>query len=167
MRKWLFAVCAVALVMSGCVTVPPSDAVIGAAIPNIHGPESGYTGAGDVGANEWTDDQARTLLWLRRNFPELWADVPFPFMTFFSYNIHHDTHQLVPFKWEYYFADPRDPSLQIRMMTLESRDRNRTRRGEVLTRKAMDEAAAEKAITGDISQITDREVSKKLETVFP
>lgn len=167
MRKWLFAVCAIALVMSGCVTVPPTSAIGSAATPVIHGPESGYTGAGEVGTHEWTDDQARTLLWLRRNFPELLSDVPFPFITLFSYNIHQDTRPYMPFEWNYYFANPRDPSLQIRMMTLESRDRNRTRRDEVLTRKAMEEAAAEQAITGDISQITDREVSKKLETVFP
>ncbi len=62
MRKWFFAVCAVALMISGCVTIPPSDAVISSALPKIHGPESGYTGAGDIGAHDWTDDQARTAL---------------------------------------------------------------------------------------------------------
>ncbi len=167
MRKWFFAVCAVALMISGCVTIPPSDAVISSALPKIHGPESGYTGAGDIGAHDWTDDQARTALWLRRNFPERWAEVPFPFLTFFSYNIHHDRQQLMPFEFEYYFANMRDPYLQVRMFSLEARDRNRTRRNEVLIKEAAEKAAAEKAITGEVSELSDREVTKKLETVFP
>ena len=167
MSKWLFAVCAVALIMSGCVTVPPSDAILSSATPVVHGAESGYTGAGDIGAHDWTDDQARTLLWLRRNFPELVSDVPFPFINLFSYNIHNDMRPYSPFEWEYYFANPRDPYLQVRMLTLEPRDRNRTRRGEVLTRKAIEAAAAEQAITGDVSELSNQEVSTKLEKVFP
>ena len=153
--------------MSGCVTTPPSDAVLSAAIPIIDGSESGYTGAGDVGAHDWTDDQARTLLWLRRNFPELVSDVPFPIINLFSYNVHNDLRPFKPFEWEYYFANARDPYLQVRMLTLEPRDRNRTRRDEVLTRKAVEAAAAEQAIAGDVSGLTDQEVAKKLEMVFP
>ncbi len=167
MSKWLFAVCAVTLIMSGCVTAPPSDAILSSAIPIIHGAESGYTGSGDIGAHEWTDDQARTLLWLRRNFPELVSDVPFPIINLFSYNIHNDTRPYMPFEWEYYFANARDPYLQVRMLTLEPRDRNRTRRVEVLTRKATEAAAAEQAIAGDVSDLSNQEVSKKLEKVFP
>jgi hypothetical protein len=167
MRKWLFAVFAIAFIMSGCVTTPPSEAILSSAIPSIRGPESGYTGVGDPAAHDWTDDDARTLLWLRRNFPEIIADAPFPFITLFSYNIHHDTRQYMPTDWSYYFADPTDPYLNIRMITLEARDRNRVRRNEVISRKAAEEAAAEKAITGDVSELTDQEVVKKLETIFP
>lgn len=167
MKKWLIAVCAIAFVLSGCVTVPPSEAVLGSATPHIRGAESGYTGSGDPYAHDWSDDDARTLLWLRRNFPEVLADAPFPLITLFSYNIHHDTRQYMPFDWAYYFANPRDPYLQIRMMTLEPRDRNRIRRNDVLARGAAEEAAAEKAITGNVSELTDQEVVKKLETIFP
>lgn len=167
MKKWLLAVCAIAFIMSGCVTTPPPGAIISSATPNIYGPESGYSGVGDPYAHDWSDNDARTLLWLRRNFPEIIADAPFPFITLFSYNIHHDTRQYMPIDWSFYFADPRDPALNVRMMTLESRDRNRVRRDEVVAREAAEEAAAEKAITGDISELTDQEVVKKLETVFP
>ncbi len=167
MMKLFFAICAVALVISGCVTTPPSDAVISSAIPKITGPESGYTGTGDPGAHDWTDDQARTALWLRRNLPERWGEIPFSIINLFSYNIHHDRQQFLPFEYEYYFANMRDPSLQVRMFTIESRDRNRARRDEVLARKAAEEAAAEKAITGEVSELTDQDVARKLEMVFP
>jgi hypothetical protein len=149
------------------MTLPPSEAILSSATPNIVGPESGYTGSGDPYAHAWSDDDARTLLWLRRNLPERWADVPFPLITLFSYNIHHDTRQYSPLEWEYYFADPNDPELNVRLMTLEARDRNRIRRVEVLVRKAEEEAAAEKAIIGDISELSDQEVVRKLETIFP
>ena len=170
MRKCLFAACAVALVviMSGCLTSPPTQAVASAAAPNVVGSESTYTGIGDPGAHAWTDDQARTLLWLRRNLPEIWSDIPFPIVTLFSYNIHNDTKQFgKPFHWRYYFADADDPLLQVRMLSLEARDRNNTRRDEVVAKQAAEMAAAEQAVTGDISTLTDQEVSQKLETVFP
>jgi hypothetical protein len=167
MKKWLLMGCAIAFIMSGCVTAPPSEAVLSTVTPNIIGPESGYTGTGDPGAHDWTDDDARTLLWLRRNLPERWAAAPFTLLTLLSYNIHHDTRQYMPWEWSYYFADPTDPYLNVRMLTLEARDRNRIRRDEVLARKAAEEAAAEKAITGDVSELTDQEVVKKLETIFP
>jgi len=167
MWKWLFAVCAVAIIMSGCVTIPPTDAVVSSATPNIRGSESRYTGTGDLGAHAWTDDQARTLLWLRRNFPEYWADIPFSLVNLFSYNIHNDVRPVSPFEWSYYFADARDPYLNIRMLTLEARDRNRYRRNEVIAKKAEEEAAAEQAILGDVSELTDQEVVKKLGNVFP
>lgn len=167
MRPWFFAVCAFALVISGCVTTPPRDAVIGSALPKIDGSESSYTGTGDPGAHAWTDDQARTALWLRRNFPERWGEIPFAFINFFSYNIHNDRQQLMPFEFEYYFANLRDPYLQVRMFTLEARDRNRARRNEVTAKKAAEQAAAEQAITGEVTELTDREVATKLETVFP
>ena len=64
-------------------------------------------------------------------------------------------------------ANPRDPYLQVRMFTLEARDRNRARRNDVIARKAAEEAAAEKAITGEVSTLSDAEVTQKLETVFP
>jgi hypothetical protein len=153
--------------MSGCLTTPPARAVWSAAIPRTNGPESGYTGTGEVGAHEWTDDQARTALWLRRNFPERWAEVPFPLITLFSYNIHHDRQQYMPLEWEYYFANMRDPYLQVRMFTLEARDRNRTRRNEAIAREATAKMAAETAVTTGVSGLSDAEVTKKLETVFP
>jgi hypothetical protein len=153
--------------MSGCVTTPPPGAILSSAIPTLQGPESGRTGVGDPAAHNWTDDEARTLLWLRRNFPELVSDIPFPLITLFSYNIHNDLRPYMPFEWEYYFADPRDPYLQVRMMTLEPRDRNRARREEVLTRKAAEAAAAEQAVVEDVSGLTDQEVAKRLEKVFP
>lgn len=167
MKKWIFVACTIALVVCSCVTTPPSRAVISSAIPRVEGPESGYTGYGDPTAHDWSDDDARTLLWLRRNFPELWSDVPFPLLTFFSYNIHHDRRQYMPIEWDYYFANPRDRWLQIRMFTLEARDRNQTRRNEVLARKAAEEAAARQAVTGEVLDLSNEEVSKKLETVFP
>jgi hypothetical protein len=170
MKRWVFAICAVALVamLSGCLTTTPKTAMIGAATPRVDGSESSHTGYGDPYAHAWSDDQARTLLWLRRNLPELWSDVPFPFMTFFSYNIHNDTREFgKPFQWRHYFADARDPSLQIRMMTLEARDRNEFRHQEVWKKQAAEAAAAEQAITGDVAELTDQEVSKKLEIVFP
>ena len=167
MKTWFFAICAFALVISGCVTTPPSDAVFSSALPRIDGSESNYTGVGDPSAHAWTDDQARTALWLRRNFPERWGEIPFPLITLFSYNIHHDRQQYMPFEFEYYFANMRDPSLQVRMFTIEARDRNRARRNEVLTRRFAEEAAAAKAITGEVGELSNREVGKKLETVFP
>ncbi len=167
MKRWLLFVCAVTLVFSGCLTVPPVNAVWSSAIPQTVGPESGYTGTGKVGAHEWTDDQARTALWLRRNFPERWAEVPFPFITFFSYNIHHDRQQYLPLEWDYYFADMRDPSLQVRMFTLEARDRNRARRNEALAKEAAGRVAARAPIRGEVSQLSNAEVVEKLQTVFP
>lgn len=167
MKIWIFVACTIALVVCSCVTTPPSRAVISSAIPRVEGPESGYTGYGDPTAHDWSDNDARTLLWLRRNFPELWSDVPFPFLTFFSYNIHHDKRPYMPIEWDYYFANPRDHLLQIRMFTLEARDRNQTRRNEVLARKAAEEAAARQAVAGEVLDLSNEEVSKKLETVFP
>ena len=170
MRKCLFAACAVALavIMSGCLTSPPTQAIADAASPNIVGSESTYTGIGDPGAHAWTDDQARTLLWLRRNLPELWSDIPFPLITLFSYNIHNDLKPFgEPVHWKYYFADADDSLLQVRMLTLEARDRNDTRREDVAAKQAAEMAAAEQAVTEDISTLSDQEVAQKLETVFP
>jgi len=73
----------------------------------------------------------------------------------------------MPIEWDYYFANPRDHLLQIRMFTLEARDRNQTRRNEVLARKAAEEAAARQAVAGEVLDLSNEEVSKKLETVFP
>jgi hypothetical protein len=151
----------------GCVTAPPAASVASAATPRVIGAESGYSGTGQVGAHEWTDDQARTALWLRRNLPERWAEIPFPIITLFSYNIHNDRQQFSPFEWEYYFADMRDPNLQVRMFSLESRDRNRARRNEAIAKEAETRAAADKAITGEVSQLSNKEVQTELETVFP
>jgi len=167
MKRWFLLVCAVALMISGCMTTPPAKAVWSSTIPRITGPESGYTGTGDVGAHDWTDDQARTGLWLRRNFPERWAEIPFPLINLFSYNMHHDKHQYMALEWDYYFANMCDPLLQVRMFTLEARDRNRARRNEAITRKAAARAAAEEPVRGEVSNLSNAEVTKKLETVFP
>jgi hypothetical protein len=120
-----------------------------------------------VGAHDWTDDQARTGLWLRRNFPERWAEIPFPLINLFSYNLHHDRQQYMALEWDYYFANLSDPYLQVRMFTVEARDRNRARRNEAITRKAEAEAAAAEPIAGEVSQLSDGEVVRKLEKVFP
>ena len=167
MGKMLLAIGLIVLLVSGCVTRTPTEAMIRAATPIRNGPESGYTGTGTFGAHGWTDDDARTALWLRRNLPERWAEVPFPFIKFFSYNIHHDRQQMSPGEWEYYFADMKDPYLQVRMFTIEARDRNDTRRDQVVAKREAERAAAEKAITGDISELSDQDVSEKLMTVFP
>jgi hypothetical protein len=167
MRKLLFVLCAVVLVVSGCVTAPPIAAVADSATPKIIGPESGYSGTGQLGAHDWTDDDARTALWLRRNLPERWSEVPFPLITFFRYNIHNDRQQYMPFEWDYYFANMRDPYLQVRMFSVEARDRNRVRRNEVLIKESAEKASAEKAVTEEVSQMSDVEVMKKLQIVYP
>ena len=167
MRNTLLLLCAVVLFVSGCVTVPPTAAIINSASPKFVGPESGYVGSGMYGAHEWTDEDARTALWLRRNFPERWSEIPFPLITFFRYNAHNDRQQYMPFEWDYYFANMRDNALQVRMYTLEARDRNRARRNEVLAKEAAEKAAAEKAIKGDVSELSDYEVEKKLQIVYP
>jgi len=167
MGKTLFVIGLIAFLVSGCVTSTPQGAIGRAASPITYGPESGYTGYGTFGAHEWTDDDARTALWLRRNLPERWAQVPFPFIKFFSYNMHYDREQLQPGEWEYYFADMDDPYLQVRMFTIEARDRNDTRREEVIAKRDAEKAAAEKAITGEVSEMSDGEVSKELKTIFP
>jgi hypothetical protein len=167
MGKMLLAIGLIAFVASGCVTTPPSGAITKSATPIPYGPESGYTGYGMFGAHEWTDDDARTALWSRRNLPERWNEIPLPMIKFFSYNIHHDRQQLSPFEWDYYFADINDPYLQVRMFTIEARDRNNTRRQEILAKQEAEKAAAEKAITEDVAELSDQEVSKKLQTIFP
>jgi len=170
MRKTLLGICAVVLIVlvSGCMTLPPKNAVIGAATPVITGPESGYTGSGPADAHAWDDDDARVALWLRRNFPDRFAEVWFPLGKLFSYNNHHDRNQYMAiFDWDYYFADMDDPPLMVRMNTIEARDRNETRRKEVIARRAADKAAAEQAITGEVLDMTDRQVVNKLQTVFP
>jgi hypothetical protein len=167
MKRWLFVVCALALIISGCMTTPPGKAVGSAMIPRITGPESGYTGTGNVGAHDWTDDQARTALWLRRNFPERWGEIPFPFLNLLRYNMHHDRQQYMAFEWDYYFANMRNPSLQVRMFTLEARDRNRARRNEAITKKATAKSAVKLPIRGEVSELSNAEVVKELETVFP
>ncbi len=168
MRKSLGILSVVLVVLlTGCLTAPPAKSVGNAAMPKVIGPESGYTGSGMYGAHEWIDDDARTALWLRRNLPERWSEIPFPIITFFRYNTHNDRQQMMPFEWEYYFANMRDPYLQVRMYTLEARDRNRTRRNEVLAREAAEKAAAERAISGEVSHLSDEEVSKRLLVVYP
>lgn len=150
------------------MTTAPTKSITAAATPRVTGSESSYTGYGEVGAHDWTDDQARTALWLRRNLPEDFAAIPFPFINLFSYNIHHDREQYMPlFDFGYYFADMRDPHLQVRMLTLESRDRNETRRQAVIDKDMAAKAAAEQAIQGDVSALTDEEVVEELHTVFP
>ena len=88
MRKTLLGVCAVVLIVlvSGCMTTPPTNAVMGAGMPVITGPESGYTGSGPADAHDWDDDDARVALWLRRNFPDRFGEIFFPLGKLFSYN---------------------------------------------------------------------------------
>lgn len=170
MRKTLLSVCAVVLIalMSGCITVPPSAALVGAGTPELIGPESGYTGSGPADAHAWDDDDARVALWLRRNFPDRFGEVGFFLGKLFSYNNHHDRNQFMAiFEWDYYFADMDDPPLMVRMKTLEARDRNETRRKGVIAKREAEKAAAEKAVMGDVSSMTDRQVANKLQTVFP
>jgi hypothetical protein len=170
MRKALFVACTGALffIVAGCMTVPPKGAIAGAAKPQLIGPESGYTGVGPADAHDWDDDDARLALWLRRNLPDRFAEIPFPLVKLFSYNNHYDRDQYMAiFEWEYYFADMNDPRLMVRMNTLEARDRNETRRKELAEREAAEKAAAEKAVTGDVSKMSDREVSDELQTVYP
>ncbi len=97
MIRLLLVLIFVVLVLPGCVTAPPAASVVSSATPKIIGPESGYSGAGMAGAHEWLDDDARTALWLRRNLPERWAELPFPVIEFFRYNIHNDRQQFSPF----------------------------------------------------------------------
>ena len=167
MGKSLLVIGLIAFLVTGCLTTTPTGAVSKAAAPITYGPESGYSGYGTFGAHEWTDEDARTALWLRRNLPERWASIPFPAIKLFSYNIHHDRQQLSPVEWDYYFADMNDPYLQVRMFTIEARDRNNTRREEVIAKREAEKAAAEQAITADISDLSDRDVTEKLKTVFP
>ncbi len=167
MRKTLIALCAVVLLMYGCVTVPPSGAIGRSAIPVPIGEESVYTGFGQPGAHNWTDDDARTLLWLRSNLPNLVSDVPFPVIELFHYNQHNLIHPLIPATWSYYFADPNDPILEVRMMTLTARDRNRTREGLVIQEEAKQAAAAEQPVEVPVANLSDREVAKNLLVVYP
>jgi len=165
----LIALCIVVLMISGCVTAPPATSVGSSVTPKVIGPESGYSGMGMAGAHDWTDDDARSALWFQRNLPEGWAGVPFSIMKLFSYNIHDDSGQftLMPFEWEYYFADIDDPSLQVRMFTVEARDRNRVRQEQILEKQAVEGAAAEKAVTGDVSVLSDEAVQEQLQIVYP
>jgi hypothetical protein len=167
MTRVLLVLAVAVLFLPGCVTAPPAASVASAATPKVIGPESGYTGAGMPGAHEWIDDDARTALWLRRNLPERWSEVPFPIIEFFRYNIHHDRQQFSPFEWEYYFADMRDPYLQVRMFSLESRDRNRVKRNEVIAKEAAEKASEEVAVMEDVSLMSDQAVQEKLGVVYP
>lgn len=167
MRKTLIALCAIVLLFSGCLTVPPSGAVARSATPKPIGPESNYTGYGQAGAHEWSDDDARTLLWLRSNLPNPWADVPFSVIELFRYNKHVLTEPLMPFEWNYYFASGKDPMLQVRMLTLTARDRNNTRRETALTKQEAEAAAAERPVPVPVSQLSNREVTEKLLVIYP
>jgi hypothetical protein len=168
MRKaTLIALCAIVFLSSGCLTVAPWRAIGNAALPETIGEESCYTGFGEPGAHDWTDDDARTLLWLRSNLPNLVADVPFPIIELFSYNKHGLTHPLMPFEYNYWFADPDDPTLLVRMLSVTARDRNRTRRTVVLDEQAEDRTAAERPVVAPVSDLSDGEVSEKLLVVYP
>ncbi|RJP21813.1 MAG: hypothetical protein C4520_09150 [Candidatus Abyssobacteria bacterium SURF_5] len=167
MRKTLFALGAFVLLFSGCLTIPPWTAVGDAALPEPIGPESTYTGFGQPGAHDWTDSDARTLLWLRSNLPNLVSDIPFPIIEFFSYNQHHLTHPYMPFEYSYYFADPDDPVLLVRMLSVTARDRNRTRRDVVLEEQQEDLSAAERPVSTTVSGLSDGEVRERLLVVYP
>jgi hypothetical protein len=168
MRSTVVILCVLVLILSACATKPPVGAISRAATPKFIGSESGDTGVGEPGVHEWTDDDARTALWLRTNFPENISEIPFPIIKLFSYNQHHYLPQYMPyFEWSYYFADIKDPELLVRMLSIEARDRNRTRHGEVLAEEAARKAAAEKPIGENVSDLSDAEVSQKLEIVFP
>jgi hypothetical protein len=168
MRSTVVILCFLVFVLSGCATKPPLGAIGRAATPKLTGSESGYTGFGDPYVHEWNDDDARTALWLRTNFPENISEIPFPIIKLFSYNQHHYTPQYIPyFEWSYYFADIKDPELMVRMLSIEARDRNRTRHEEVISEEAAKKAAAEKPISENVSGMSNDEVTHKLETVFP
>jgi hypothetical protein len=108
------------------------------------------------------------LLWLRSNLPNLVADVPFPIIELFSYNQHQLTHPLLmPFEYNYWFADPDDPILLVRMLSVTARDRNRTRRTVVLDEQAEDRTAAERPVIAPVSDLSDGEVMEKLLVVYP
>ena len=165
----VLVLCVVILILSGCVpTKPPMGAIGRAATPKLIGPESDYSGTGQPYVHEWDDDDARTALWLRTNLPENISEVPFPIIKLLSYNQHHYTPQYIPyFDWSYYFADIKDPELLVRMLSIESRDRNRTRHDEVLAEEAARKAAAEQPVSGNVSELSNAEVQQKLQTVFP
>jgi hypothetical protein len=167
MRKTVIALCAIVLLISGCVTVPPWSAIGRSATPRPIGPESGYTGFGQPGAHDWTDDDARTLLWLRSNFPELWADIPFPIIELFSYNQHNLIKPFSPFEWSYYFANADDPELLVRMLSVSARDRNETRKCEVLAQQEAERAAAEKPICLNVDELSDQQVADNLLVIYP
>lgn len=163
MKKLLLMVIVV-FMFSGCVHAPSKT---GSFTWGEIGPETGYSNKGPAGVHEWSDDDARLALWLRRNFPERWAEIPFPILTFFDYNIHNDRQQLMPFEWEYYFANMRDPYLQVRMYTLEARYRNDAREAAAVSRELSERSAAEKPVIEDVSQLSNQEVSNRLQSVFP
>lgn len=165
----VLVLCVAILIFAGCVpTKPPAAAIGRAATPKLIGPESGYSGTGQAYVHEWDDDDARTALWLRTNLPENISEIPFPIIKLFSYNQHHYTPQYIPyFEWSYYFADIKDPELLVRMMSIESRDRNRTRHDEVLAEEAARRAAAAQPVSENVSELSDAEVQQKLQTVFP
>lgn len=169
MRKALIAlVVVVAFLISGCLTVPPAGAVGRAATPKTIGPESGYSGFGMADAHDWSDDDARTLLWLRSNLPMLWADIPFPIIKLFSYNNHPLlTDIAMPFDWSNYFADADDPMLLVRMLSVTSRDRNRTRQNIVLEEQAEERTLAERPVDVTISDLSDGQVVEKLLVIYP
>jgi hypothetical protein len=167
MRKALIALCVVAFLISGCLTVPPAGAIGRAAAPETIGPESGYSGFGMAGAHDWTDDDARTLLWLRSNLPYLWADIPFPIIELFSYNQHNLIHQYSPFEWRYYFADADDPMLLVRMLSVSARDRNRTRQNIVVEEQAEERTLAERPVDVTVSDLSDGQVVEKLLVIYP
>jgi hypothetical protein len=122
---------------------------------------------GQPGAHDWTDDDARTLLWLRSNLPYLWADIPYPVIELFSYNQHELGHQFSPFEWDYYFANAKDPMLQVRMLSITARDRNRTREDIVTEDQADKRAAAEQPASASVTGLSDGQVADRLLVVYP
>lgn len=140
------------VVGAGCTT-PQWSSFGAAATPKFKGPESTRDQLHGDEAHRWTDDDARTALWYARNFPDDLASFGFLVHKFVSFNMRDDrfgapydvrndstwyyTHTSVDRGYRFsgifnarsdeWFPMLNDPQLQVKMLSLEARERNRMR----------------------------------------